>query len=120
VAIVSLSFLNRRAVNKQVCRVCHEFTELTAERLCAACTSIKVRLRSDLGDGAQRANSAEYQCTRAGCLCNACGGRTLDAHPVCSLGPARRELHFHPRCHELWVELGAGARPSATLTPNQP
>jgi len=35
---VSLSFLNRKTVNKQVCRICHEFAELKTERLCAVCS----------------------------------------------------------------------------------
>jgi hypothetical protein len=35
VPTVSLSFLNRRTINKQVCRVCHERAELKTERLCA-------------------------------------------------------------------------------------
>jgi hypothetical protein len=119
VATISLSFLNRRAINKQVCRVCHEFTELKAERLCAECTQIKARLRLDHGDGARMAYSGEYQCKRSGCLCSGCGGRTLDAHSFYSLEPARRELHFHPRCHELWLELGVGARPATTLASSQ-
>ena len=35
---VSLSFLNRKTVNKQVCRICREFAELKTERLCAVCS----------------------------------------------------------------------------------
>jgi len=118
VATVNLSFLNRRAINKQVCRVCHELTELKTERLCAACTQIRARLRLDLGDVARMAYS-EHQCKRSGCFCSACGGRTLDAHPFYSLEPTRRELHFHPRCHELWLELGPSARPDTTSASSQ-
>jgi len=31
VATVNLSFLNRRTINKQVCRICQEFTELKSD-----------------------------------------------------------------------------------------
>jgi hypothetical protein len=50
VATVNLSFLNRRTINKQVCRICQEFTELKHERLCGECTRIKTRLRSGFPD----------------------------------------------------------------------
>jgi hypothetical protein len=40
VATVNLSFLNRRTINKQVCRICQEFTELKHERLCGECTRV--------------------------------------------------------------------------------
>ena len=42
---VSLSFLNRGTINKQVCRVCHGFAELKSERLCGDCTRIKAQIR---------------------------------------------------------------------------
>ena len=108
-ATASLSFLNRRASNKQACRVCHELTELKGERLCGECTRIKTQLRSRLPDAERiMARSIEQQCKRLGCVCAACDGRTLDAHPFYSSGPARREVHFHPRCHELWLEAAKG------------
>jgi hypothetical protein len=107
VATVSLSFLNRRTINKQVCRVCHEFTELKMERLCADCTRIKAQLHSRFPHATRvMANSHEQPCKRLSCLCSGCDGRTLDLHPFYPVGPTRRELHFHPRCHELWLEIG--------------
>jgi hypothetical protein len=79
---ISLSFLNRRTINKQVCRVCHELAELKTERLCAVCAQIKAQIRSHFPDAVRRSmtTSAE-QCKRSGCLCSTCGVRTLDPHP---------------------------------------
>jgi hypothetical protein len=113
---ISLSFLNRRTINKQVCRVCHELAELKTERLCAVCAQIKAQIRSHFPDAVRRSmtTSAE-QCKRSGCLCSTCGVRTLDPHPFYPSDPARadrREIHLHPRCHELWLEAaGLDARP---------
>lgn len=108
-ATVALSFLNRRTINKQVCRVCHELAELKTERLCAACTRIKAQLRSRFLDAAQvMANSHAEHCKRASCLCGACDGRTLDHHPFYPSAPTRREIHFHPRCHDLWLDISGG------------
>ena len=113
---VNLSFLNRRKI-RQVCRVCHEIAELKAERLCAECAWIKAQIRLRFPDAVRGtlAIPAEQQCKRSGCLCAACGGRTLDLHPRYPSDPARadrREIHFHPRCHELWLEAaGLSARP---------
>ena len=109
---VSLSFLNKRKV-KQVCRVCHELAELKTERLCAVCTQIKAQIRVRFPDSVRgtMAIPAEQQCKRSGCLCTACGVRTLDAHPLYPSDPARadrREIHFHPRCHDLWLEAVTG------------
>ena len=122
-ATVNLSFLNRKTINKQVCRICQEFTELKQERLCGECTRIKAQLQSRFPDAEQTiASSTEQQCRRLSCICAACGGRTLDHHSLYPANPARAnraELHFHPRCHELWLELGSGARPETTLTRSQ-
>ena len=113
---VSLSFLNKRKI-KQVCRICHELAELKTERLCADCTRIKAQVRLRFPEAALRtmAIPAEQQCKRSGCSCAACDGRTVDPHPLYVFDLARadrREIHFHPRCHELWVEAvtGLGAR----------
>jgi hypothetical protein len=113
VPTASLSFLNRRASNKQVCRVCRELAELKTERLCAMCTRIKGQLRTRFPNAVRDLMTAEQQCKRSDCVCAACGGRTLDLHPLYASDPVRaesRELHFHPRCHELWLEMGLGAR----------
>jgi hypothetical protein len=50
---------------------------------------------------------AQQHCKSLGCSCAACDGRTLDPHPRYQFDLARsdrREIHFHPRCHELWLE----------------
>jgi len=113
IATVSLSVLNREAIDKEVCRVCHEFAELKAGRLCADCTRIGAQIRSRF-DGAVRgtiAIPAAKQCKRLGCLCAACDGKTVDPHPLYLFDLARadtREIHFHPRCHELWLEAVNG------------
>lgn len=110
---VSLSFLNRRTINKQVCRVCHGFAELKSERLCGDCTRIKGQVSLRFCDAVRGtiATPAEQQCKRSGCLCAACDARTLDPHPLYLFDLARadrREIHFHPRCHELWLEAVNG------------
>jgi hypothetical protein len=117
VASVSLSFLNRGKV-KQVCRICHEIAELKTERLCTECVRIKAQIRLRFPEAVRgtMAIPAGQQCKRSGCSCAACDGRTLDPHPLYPSDPARadrREIHFHPRCHELWLEAvtGLSARP---------
>ena len=110
---VSLRFLNRRTINKQVCRVCHEFAELKTERICAECTRITSQISLRFAEAARgtMAIPTEQQCRRSGCLCAACDARTLDPHPLYlfDLGRAdQREIHFHPRCHELWLEAVKG------------
>lgn len=117
VPTVSLSFLNRGKV-KQVCRVCHGLAELKTERLCADCSRIKGQILLRFADAVRGTITvpAEQQCKRSGCSCAACDGRTLDAHSLYLFDLARadrREIHFHPRCHELWVEAVTGlvARP---------
>jgi hypothetical protein len=120
VASVSLSFRNRGKV-KQVCRICRELAELKTERLCADCGRIKAQIRLRFADAVRGtvATPAEQQCTRSGCSCAACDGRTLDAHPLYLFDLARakrREIHFHPRCHELWLEVaGLDARPEQDI-----
>jgi len=114
VATAILSFLNRRTINKQVCRVCQELTELKEERLCGECTRIKAQIRTRFPEAARMmAKPDEQQCKRSACPCAACGGRTLDLHPCYLSDPARadrREAHFHPRCHALWLEITMGPR----------
>ena len=115
-ASVSLSFRSRRTV-RQVCRICHEIAELKTERLCADCARIKAQIRLRFPEAVRgtMAIPTEQQCKRSGCSCAACDGRTLDPHPLYPSDPARavrREIHFHPRCHELWLEAaGLNARP---------
>ena len=114
VPTVSLSFLNRRTINKQVCRVCHELAELKTERLCANCARIKsqISLRFAAAIRGTIAIPAEQHCERLGCSCAACEVRTLGPHPLYLFDLARadrREIHFHPRCHELWLEIRLGA-----------
>ena len=120
VPTVSLSFLNRGKV-KQVCRVCHGIAELKTERLCANCARIKAQIGLRFPDAIRRTITipAEQQCKRPGCLCAACDGRTLDPHPLYLFDLARadrREIHFHPRCHELWLEAaGLDAHPDQSI-----
>lgn len=109
---VSLSFLNRRKV-KEVCRVCRSLAELKTERLCAHCVWIKSQISLRFAEAVRGtvAIPAEQHCKRSGCSCAACDARTLDPHPlyVFELARAdRREIHFHPRCHELWIEAVNG------------
>ena len=105
---ISLSFLNKRKL-KQVCRVCHGFAELKSEQLCAECARIKSQTSLRFAEAVRGtiAIPAEQQCKRPDCSCAACDGRTLDLHPFYLFDLARaerREIHFHPRCHELWLE----------------
>src|SRR5438128_9895789 len=109
VPTVSLSFLNRGKV-KQVCRVCHEIAELKTDRLCAVCVRIKAQIRSRFPDAVRGTMTIPaVQWTRAACSCDACGVRTLDAHPIYPSASARvdrRTIHFAPRCHEFCIEAG--------------
>jgi len=111
-ATVSRSFLSRRKI-KQVCRVCHELAELKTERLCTDCARIKTQIRVRFPEAVCRTltTPAEQHCRRSACLCAACDGRTLDPHPLYLFELARadrREIHFHPRCHDLWREAVTG------------
>jgi len=112
VPTVSLSFRNRGKV-KQVCRICRELGEIKSERLCAECVRIKSRISVRFAEAVRGtiAIPAEQRCERLGCSCGACDGRTLDTHPLylfALAGADRREIHFHPRCHELWREAVNG------------
>jgi hypothetical protein len=109
---VSLRFLNRGKV-KQVCRVCHELTEMKAEGLCAHCVWIKSQISVRFAEAIHGTVTipARQHCERPGCSCAACDTRTLAPHPLYSFdlaGTDRREIHFHPRCHELWLEAVGG------------
>ena len=109
---VSLSFRNRGKV-KQVCRICRELGELKTERLCANCARIKSQISVRFAEAVRGtiAIPAEQRCERLGCSCAACDGRTLDTHPLYLFDLAQadpREIHFHPRCHELWLEAAHG------------
>ena len=105
----SLSFLNRnRGKTKQVCRICREIAELKTEGLCADCARVKAQIHLHItqqpadGDSSKKAQ----QCQRSGCLCAPCGRRIVDLHPF---HPSEgREVHFHPRCHALWLEAARG------------
>ena len=109
---VALSFLNRRT-NRQVCRVCRELAELKSEHLCAVCTHIKSQISSRFAEavGGSVSIPAQQHCQRLGCSCAACDRRTLDHHPLYVFALARghrREVHLHPRCHDLWLEAVRG------------
>jgi len=126
VPTVSLSFLNRGKL-KQACRVCRELGELKTERLCARCVWIKSQISVRFAEAIRGAITipAQQHCKSLGCSCAACDTRTLDPHPLYAFDLARaghREIHFHPRCHELWLEamnarnsgpeqVGGGAHP---------
>ena len=108
-----LSFLNRDKTVKQVCRICREIAELKTEGLCADCAHVKAQIHLHItqqpadGDSSKQAQ----QCKRSDCLCAPCGRRILDPHPFQPSNPARvggREIHFHPRCHALWLEAARG------------
>jgi len=121
-----LSFLNRDKTVKQVCRICREIAELKTEGLCADCAHVKAQIHLHItqqpadGDSSKQAQ----QCKRSDCLCAPCGRRILDPHPFQPSNPARvggREIHFHPRCHALWLEAAGGsdARPGQGSNTNE-
>lgn len=107
---VRLSFLNlNRGTIKQICRICHERAEIKAEQLCAHCVWIKSQLSARFAQAVRGAIAipSPQQCDRYGCACAACDGKTLAPHPLYRFdlgGSDRREIHFHPRCHDLWLE----------------
>jgi hypothetical protein len=108
VPTVSLSFLNRGKV-RAVCRVCREISELKTDQLCGRCVWIKSQISGRFAGAVQGtiAIPAQQHCKSLGCQCAACDGRTLDPHPlyIFDVGRAdRRQIHFHPRCHDLWLE----------------
>jgi len=107
--------LGAREQVKQVCRVCHEFAELKTQQLCGECVSRKAQIQRRISQLSQPSNAEQEQrCSRSGCSCAACGRGILDPHPFCTPTAERgREIHFHPRCHELWMEIrGLNARPA--------
>jgi hypothetical protein len=105
-----LSLLNRGRITRQACRVCHENAELKTEGLCAVCAHLKARIHLHItrrpADGDSKIQAK--QCTRSGCPCAPCGQRILDPHPF-QPGAGGREIHFHPRCHALWLEVVRGS-----------
>jgi hypothetical protein len=108
VPTLRLSFLNRGKV-REVCQICRELAELKSERLCGHCVWIKARISSRFAEAVHGkiAIPAVQHCKRLSCSCAACDGKTLDPHPLYLFdlaGSARREIHFHPRCHDLWLE----------------
>jgi len=106
----ALSFLNRGTEKpKQICRICRDLAEIRTEGLCADCAHVKARIHLRITqqptDGAT--SKPTQQCMRSGCVCPPCGRRIFDPHPFQPSDPARmdrREIHFHPRCHALWLE----------------
>jgi hypothetical protein len=123
----TVGFLNRGRTTqvKEVCRICRELAELETDRLCADCARIKARIRWHIrrqpadGDSGKQA----LQCKRLGCLCPPCGRRIFDLHPFQDLHPFHssdpagaqgREVHFHPRCHALWLEAAKGTDASTS------
>jgi len=114
VPTVSLSFLNRnRGKVREVCRVCREIAELKSDHLCARCVWIKTQIGLRFAEAIQGtvAIPAQQHCKSLGCSCAACDTKTLDPHPHYSFDLARadrREIHFHPRCHDLWLEAVKG------------
>jgi len=109
---MNLSFLNRGKV-REACRVCREIAELKTERLCGRCVWIKSQINARFAAAVRGtiAIPAQQHCKSLGCLCAACDARTLDPHPryLFDLARAdRREIHFHPRCHDLWLEAVKG------------
>jgi hypothetical protein len=118
VPTISLSFLRKQTL-KEVCRVCHERAELRTERLCAGCAQVKARVHLRITQQPADGDSSRpvEQCTRSGCICPPCGRRILDPHPFRPSDPARddvREIHFHPRCHALWLEVVTGLAASSS------
>jgi hypothetical protein len=116
----TLDFLNRGKTTqvKEVCRICRELAQLETDRLCADCARIKARIRWHIrqhpADGDPK---EELQCKRLGCLCPPCGRRIFDLHPFHSSDPAGaqgREVHFHSRCHALWLEAAKGTDASTS------
>jgi hypothetical protein len=106
-----LNSLKPGKIVKEVCRVCRENAELQTERLCPDCARIKAHVRMRFPDAVRRTMVTSAECGRTGCLCAACSRGTFTPHPRYLSDSARadhRELHFHPRCHELWLEVLKG------------
>lgn len=105
-----LSSLRGGTVVKEVCRVCRETTERRSEGLCPDCARIKAQIRVRFPDAVRRTLATSDQCGRTSCPCAACDRRTIGLHPFRASSSARahREIHLHPRCHELWLEAAKG------------
>jgi hypothetical protein len=111
----ALSFLNRGMEKpKQICRVCRELAEIRREGLCADCAHVKARIHLRITQRPADGDTSQptQECKRSGCVCPPCGRRIFDPHPFRPPDPAWtdcREIHFHPRCHELWLEAARGS-----------
>jgi hypothetical protein len=95
----------------EVCRVCRETAVLEAQGLCPDCARIKAQIRLRFPDAVRRTMPTSVECWEFGCLCAACSRATIDHHPLYPSDPTRadcREIHLHPRCHELWREAVNG------------
>ena len=106
-----LNSLKPWKIVKEVCRVCRENAELQTERLCPDCARIKAHIRLRFPDAVRRTMTTSADCGRTGCVCAACSTRIFTPHPLSPSDAAsadRREIHFHPRCHELWLEAAKG------------
>src|SRR5262249_46524838 len=100
-----LTSLKTGNVVKEVCRVCRETAVLETGGLCPDCAGIKAQIRLRFLDAVPRTMATSAECPRFGCLCAACRRGTVDRHPLYLSDPTRsdrREIHLHPRCHELW------------------
>jgi hypothetical protein len=112
---VNLSLLTKGKA-KGTCRICREIAELKTERMCGDCARVKAQIRTRIPQHLPKYTSADeastqQPCTRSGCKCGACDARTLGPHPrqpSSSASGLKRETHFHPRCHELWLEVARG------------
>ena len=110
----SLQFLNGRK-EREVCRLCSELAEMETEGLCARCVRIKSQIGVRFAEAVRGtiAIPAQRRCDRSCCSCAACDAKTLGPHPLYLFELARadrREIHFHPRCHELWLEAVDGLK----------
>ena len=85
------------------------------QRLYAPCVRIKSQISAGFAEAVRGTMTipAQQTCERVGCSCAACDGRTLDSHRLYRFnlaGAVRREIHFHPRCHDLWLEAVTGVK----------
>jgi hypothetical protein len=106
-----LTSLKTGNIVKEVCRVCRETAALETEGLCPDCGRIKAQIRLRFPDAVRQMMAPSAECPRFGCLCAACSRGTVDRHPLYLSDPTRadrREIHLHPRCHELWLEAVNG------------
>src|SRR5262245_40814692 len=115
VLTVSLSFRNRRTINNNWRTSVLSLSRQARGRLGRPVSRIKSQISLRFADAVLGAIAipAEQHCERLGCSCAACDVRTLDSHPLYRFDLARgdqREIHLHPRCHELWLEIRFGPR----------